>query len=418
MFRYCSFTDSKSPLIRITSRTPTVAHVWACWSRSEQIWPTFSAIGAPAGRQRLSARRSRSCSRARRIDPDGFYPGWNSVWKVLVWMEKIEPSQLSLSTLTKLQRWQFNPYLISADAVLIHWHPLKVLIDVEESMVVRLPAHRIMADKRRQNCLKLFLGAENDPDTAESKGRRREEGEGAWRGGEEDEAGEKEKYWADVMLQMLNAQVHVSVERSGGGSQGEQQRGVETGWEEADVRHTKDPVKPKTQRLRETDPERLRTRWRQRLHLNDKLKMEEDKQMYAHLQSGELVVVGGEATTTPAVLSPNVSEHSHFQLSASCANVAKGLTELLGWLTSEIYWQRKKRNVSFTAHTAPSGQLPASNLIYYLKFPLFVTVFVQNSKRLSENLAHSKTFRKPHHYVTLGGSCLGESGFSWAGRTS
>lgn len=75
-----------------------------------------------------------------------------------------------------------------------------------------------MADKRYhwvQHCLKLFIGAENDPDRAEPKGRRREERgvcvcvcEGAG-GRNTNETGEKEKYWADVMLQMLNAQVHV-----------------------------------------------------------------------------------------------------------------------------------------------------------------------------------------------------------------
>lgn len=60
------------------------------------------------------------------------------------------------------------------------------------------------------SCLKIILGTENDPDTAKHRGRRREGScEGVGRRNI-NETGEKEKYWADVMLQMLKAEVHVS----------------------------------------------------------------------------------------------------------------------------------------------------------------------------------------------------------------
>lgn len=64
VFLYCSFTDRKCPCIRITSRIKPIVSVW-CWSRSEQIWPTFSATRTPAEQRQLSARHSSSCSRAR-----------------------------------------------------------------------------------------------------------------------------------------------------------------------------------------------------------------------------------------------------------------------------------------------------------------------------------------------------------------
>lgn len=68
-------------------------------------------------------------------------------------------------------------------------------------------------DKRynRAQCrVNLFLGAESDPDSAKHKGRnRREGGEGSrgkrWGGRNINETGVKEKYWADVVVQMQNA---------------------------------------------------------------------------------------------------------------------------------------------------------------------------------------------------------------------
>lgn len=54
--------------------------------------------------------------------------------------------------------------------------------------------------------VELFLGAENDPDSANTRG---ETGgrEGGRREGERNinETGVKEKYWADVVVQMQNA---------------------------------------------------------------------------------------------------------------------------------------------------------------------------------------------------------------------
>lgn len=65
-------------------------------------------------------------------------------------------------------------------------------------------------DKRyhRAQCrLKLFLGAESDPDSTKHKGRNRREGGGGkgWGGRNINETGVKEKYWADVVVQMQNA---------------------------------------------------------------------------------------------------------------------------------------------------------------------------------------------------------------------
>lgn len=57
--------------------------------------------------------------------------------------------------------------------------------------------------------------------------------------------GVKEKYWANVMLQMLKALAHVRgsecAEERPCSSRWTAERGVEIGWEEADVRHAKAP---------------------------------------------------------------------------------------------------------------------------------------------------------------------------------
>ena len=55
--------------------------------------------------------------------------------------------------------------------------------------------------------LKLFLGAESDPDSTKHEGRNRREGRGrTGQGGRNiNETGVKEKYWVDVVVQMQNA---------------------------------------------------------------------------------------------------------------------------------------------------------------------------------------------------------------------
>lgn len=58
--------------------------------------------------------------------------------------------------------------------------------------------------------LKLFLGAESDPDSSKQEG-----GGERWGGWNINENGVKEKYWADVVVQMQKACVHVSGSRRG-----------------------------------------------------------------------------------------------------------------------------------------------------------------------------------------------------------
>lgn len=70
----------------------------------------------------------------------------------------------------------------------------------------------------------LFLGAESDPDSSKHTGGERggRDGGGRKRTGRRNinESGGKEKYWADVMLQMQNARAHVI----GNGREGAQER--------------------------------------------------------------------------------------------------------------------------------------------------------------------------------------------------
>lgn len=99
---------------------------------------------------------------------------------------------------------------------------------------------------------KLFLGAESDPDSSKQEGGVRKR----WGGWNINETGVKEKYWADVVVQMQNAWAHVSVsgeaqKKAGAANEqgdnakleateGEQQRGAEMCCERLLTSHTKD----------------------------------------------------------------------------------------------------------------------------------------------------------------------------------
>lgn len=101
------------------------------------------------------------------------------------------------------------------------------------------------------SCLKLILGAENDPDTAKHRGRKRE---GRVLGGELWRGGQEEYKWdwregkvlggcdaADAECRSAREWkwVYVGATVELRAAEGERQRGVEICWEEADVRSTR-----------------------------------------------------------------------------------------------------------------------------------------------------------------------------------
>lgn len=77
----------------------------------------------------------------------------------------------------------------------------------------------------------FFLGAESDPDSSKHTGGRKRRRGGAGRRNI-NESGGKEKYWADVMLQMQNALVHVI----GNGREGVQRESGCCKWQEDGVK--------------------------------------------------------------------------------------------------------------------------------------------------------------------------------------
>lgn len=196
------------------------------------------------------------------------------------------------------------------------------------------------------------------------------------------------------MLQMLNAQVHVSgsecTEERQWNSRWTAERGVETGWEEADVRHTKAPdATQSTEAMWNWSRERF---GRKEGHAEDKgfisMTISKCKKinicMYVYPQSGEFV---HQQKCENQQINQYHSEklHSIQLLDCTCDFIChlskcqvvfqRALTLLAfqlhvltllkasqscrgdSWV--KFIGKDRKKNVSFAAHMAPLGQFPA-----------------------------------------------------------